>query len=314
MYAPVGVVRGQHLEARSLQVLVNHVPGNQRGQPVAHLDALLDPHVVLVGRVVLGQNHPLVAGEERALLEHAVDAAEGLYAVGGVAGGLDLVRGVEVLVRPGQGLEVSLGELAEVREAVVLVILVADVHLVLVDGDALHGGARERRDVAHRPAHAAAHVQHLHARHQTEAGGEVVLCALEGLHEGLVLPAGAEVEALPPAPLVEVRYQVVEMVDHVGVLSLAHLDRLLGGDGARRVARARKHALVVLDRGLELLTLNGVVRVVQELRDGDAALVVVSVSRHGGLAHNEHRGGQRDDRGDTHGQGVLLRELGGLLD
>lgn len=41
-----------------------------------------------------------------------------------------------------------------------------------------------------------------------EAGGEIVLVALDGLREGLVAVAVGEVEGLPPPPLVEERRQV----------------------------------------------------------------------------------------------------------
>ena len=103
----VGIVVVLHLEARLLQALHDVLRSGQSGQTVAHLDALLDAHVVLVVGVVLLRYHPVVAGEATAWLQHSGDLCEGDDPVRRVASGLNLVGGVEVFVGPRKGLEIT---------------------------------------------------------------------------------------------------------------------------------------------------------------------------------------------------------------
>jgi hypothetical protein len=314
VHASVGVVRVNHLEAGLLQALKHVLGGGEGGQAVADLDSLLDADVVLVVGVVLVGDDPLVSGEQGALLQHARDTAEGHHAVGGVAGGLDLVGGVEVLSGPGELLEVSLDQLALVAQAVGLVVFISDFNLVVVNGDALNGSTREHGNVAHGAANTASNVKHLHSGLEAEATGQVILSALDTLHEGLVVEARAEVETLSPAPLVEISHQVVEVVDHVSVLGLADLDRLDGGDGTGLVAGTSEHVLVVSDGFTELTLLQGVITVVQDLHTTTKlTVVIIAISVHRSRAEDKETGSQSGNGGGANQHRVLLGILGGLL-
>mmetsp|Transcript_34590 Transcript_34590/g.50555 ORF Transcript_34590/g.50555 Transcript_34590/m.50555 type:complete len:334 (+) Transcript_34590:614-1615(+) len=218
--AAVGVVVLQHLEAGLLEGLHHLLGRGQRGQPVAHLDALLDLHVPRVTRVVVVAHHPLVAREPAALLEHAGHLGEGLHLVRGVASGLDGVGHVKVPRIPGQLLEVALVQVANVVQTHLLVVLVPHVYLVLVDCYAFNRGLRENGHVSHGTAHATPNIKSLHSWFHPQPRAQMVFCPLNGLHEFLIPPARPKVERLPPAPLIEISYQVVEAVHHLLVLSL----------------------------------------------------------------------------------------------
>mmetsp|Transcript_120850 Transcript_120850/g.347154 ORF Transcript_120850/g.347154 Transcript_120850/m.347154 type:complete len:339 (+) Transcript_120850:370-1386(+) len=215
----------EDLEACVLQGLGADRGVHEVGQAVAHLDVALDAAVVLVLRVVLVGEAPLVASEDGAGLQHAQDLPVDFGAVGRVAGGLDGVHRVERGVGEGQLHEVRLDELHLAADALLHGDGVAAVHLELVDGHCLDLGAGEACDVPRRAADAAAAVQHGGAFADAEAAGEVVLVAEDGLLETLALAPVREVEARAPAPLVELRRQVVVGVDEVGVI----LVPVLGG-------------------------------------------------------------------------------------
>eukprot|EP00968_Pinguiococcus_pyrenoidosus_P013369 scaffold1220_cov259-Pinguiococcus_pyrenoidosus.AAC.41 len=165
--------------------------------------------MVLVGRVVVVRHAPLVAREDGARLQHPLDLRVDLDTVRRVAGRLDGVGRVEGAVLERHLHEVALHALALPFEALRAVQLIAAVHLVLVQRDARDVGLGEARDVPHRAADAAAHVQHFGAGVRAQAAGEVVLVALDRAREGLALEAVGEVEALAPSPLVEQGAQVV---------------------------------------------------------------------------------------------------------
>mmetsp|Transcript_24329 Transcript_24329/g.71614 ORF Transcript_24329/g.71614 Transcript_24329/m.71614 type:complete len:227 (-) Transcript_24329:749-1429(-) len=93
-----GVARVQHLEAHVLE-RGDHLLGlGHVREPVPLLDLLLDLAVRRVVGVVLVREAPLVAGEDRAGLEHPLDLRVDALAHGRVAGGLDGVDRVEAVV------------------------------------------------------------------------------------------------------------------------------------------------------------------------------------------------------------------------
>mmetsp|Transcript_41931 Transcript_41931/g.131056 ORF Transcript_41931/g.131056 Transcript_41931/m.131056 type:complete len:330 (-) Transcript_41931:365-1354(-) len=212
------VARLQHLEACVLEGLGADGGVHEVGQAVADLDVPLDLPVVGRGGVVAVRQAPLVAREDGSGLEHAEDLAVDLRAVGCVARGLDRVDAVEGRVREGQLHEVSLDKLHLAAHALAGGNGVASVHLELVDGDCLDLSASEAGDVPRRPADPAAAVQDLGALADAQAAGEVVLVPEDGLAEGLPGAAVREVEARAPAPLVELRRQVVIGVHQSSIL------------------------------------------------------------------------------------------------
>lgn len=95
------------------------------------------------------------------------------------------------------------------RQALLVCIDSSPLDLVLGDIQTRHVGARELDNLAGRTTDTAANIKDLHSRLDTHAVGQVVLVASYGAVESLTVGEAAEVEALTPSVLVEVRGQVV---------------------------------------------------------------------------------------------------------
>lgn len=304
-----------NFEARVLERLDDLVRGDQGGKTVADLNTFLDADVILVVGVVAVQHHPLKDAEKTALLQDLVHAREALNAVRGVAGSFDGVSNIEVLSREllVELLEITLVNLAKVIQAVGNVVLGTNAHLVLVDGNTFDVSTGEDGDVAHRAADTASNVQGTHTVLETKTKSEVVLGSLDGFQEGLVVPARTEVEALAPAPFVEVSHQVVKVVNHGRIASAADVDGLLVGDSTHVLASTSEHVLVVVNGSRELVTLQRVIRVVQDSHTTAQLVVeVLAISLQLSLAEDPQASQQGGGSGDTDSNRVLLHELGGL--
>lgn len=95
--------------------------------------------------------------------------------------------------------------------------------MVLVDGESGDLGAREPRDFARRPAHAAADVQNVVVFLDAGDVREVMFVAGDGGSEGLARTEAAKVEGLGPAVFVEVGGEVVVLASDGGIVCFAGL-------------------------------------------------------------------------------------------
>mmetsp|Transcript_12341 Transcript_12341/g.23407 ORF Transcript_12341/g.23407 Transcript_12341/m.23407 type:complete len:322 (+) Transcript_12341:774-1739(+) len=188
--------------------------------------AIYNVHVFLVLNVVLRGGQPLVGREVCSRLDHLVNLLVQLEQRGRVAGRLDAVAAVERVLREGHLQEGALHNAREVVQLLLLALLVATLHLVLIDGDADHVRARRLDDGAHGPAHATPRIQHLHPGLHLYALGDLHLVADDGRVKALALVARCKVERLAPAVFVKVRDQAVKVVYKLGGVQLARPDTL----------------------------------------------------------------------------------------
>jgi hypothetical protein len=142
---------------------------------------------------------------------------------------------------------------------------------------------------------------------QTKSGAKVVLGSLNRRDKILVVEARTEVERLAPSPLVEISDQVIEMVNHALITSLAISDTLLTSDLTNIITGARKHGVVVIHGGLELTLLQGVVRVIQNLHSRAITVIVLGVALHLSAADSHESSYQSHRTAASNHQRVLLR-------
>jgi hypothetical protein len=126
--------------------------------------------------------------------------------------------------------EISLHELELTRKAFPYCIAGGASNLVVVVVEAGNVGVGELGNLSGRPADTAANVEDLHAWLDADLSGQEVLVASNGLVEGLTRRIAAEVEALSPAVLVEVRRKVVVAVREAQVSDALEEDS--GSSGA----------------------------------------------------------------------------------
>mmetsp|Transcript_14861 Transcript_14861/g.48705 ORF Transcript_14861/g.48705 Transcript_14861/m.48705 type:complete len:299 (-) Transcript_14861:5-901(-) len=194
-----------HLEARRLGRLEDVVEVADAGEGVAFGDAGDDLVVLRVGRVVERRGEPLVRGEVSARLEHLEHLLVEVREVGRVARSLDAKGAVEGSRLEGHLEKVALHHRALLREARRLVVLRGAAHLVLVDGDTRHLGARVARHRAHGAANTAPDVERRLARANLDRVADARLVAVDARVERLALLPRRKVERLAPPVLVEVR-------------------------------------------------------------------------------------------------------------
>mmetsp|Transcript_13997 Transcript_13997/g.32055 ORF Transcript_13997/g.32055 Transcript_13997/m.32055 type:complete len:390 (+) Transcript_13997:168-1337(+) len=219
----------QHLEANLLRSLLNLRVRAHVRQSIAVIDALDDLDMTLVVLVEHRRRHPLVRREVASRLEHAVSLLVHILDGWRVARSLDGVAAVEAVVLERHLEEVALDHLALLVESRALVVAAAALHLVVVDGDARDVSPAMSGNDAHRATDAAPNVERLHALLEPSAVGDVVLVHLLRRLVRLALHRRAEMEALSPSPLVDVRDKVVEGVDERGSFRLvARLDCSIG--------------------------------------------------------------------------------------
>lgn len=96
-------------------------------------------------------------------------------------------------------------------------IILKNERVYLTEGDSGDGGVGELGDVSHGAADAAAAVQHLVARLQTQSASQVVLVSGNCLLERLSLELISEVEALTPTPFVKESGQFVVCCHQSGI-------------------------------------------------------------------------------------------------
>src|SRR5262245_22191870 len=142
-----------------------------------------------------------------------------------MAGSLDRIHGIIAVVWHRNFHKISRNERAAVRQSSYLIISPTSFDLIFMIVDAGDVGARKRCDCTHRSAYAAADVEHLHAGLEPQYLRQMDLMAGKGCAEGLPLSARREVEGLSPADFVEVRDEVIIMIDHRHVARLARLAR-----------------------------------------------------------------------------------------
>lgn len=108
--------------------------------------------------------------------------------------------------------EIALHELELVRETLLFRIARGTLDLVVVVVETGDVGVGELGNLPCGAANAAADVEDLHAGLDADLHGKVVFVARNGLVEGLADRVPAEVEALAPAILVQIRREVVVAV------------------------------------------------------------------------------------------------------
>ena len=158
-----------HVEARRLRGFNAIFDGAHFRQCVTFSDAIDDVDVNLIIRVVLIGAQPLVGRKEGTRfedLEHLLVQSSGVRRVARGFNGIRAVKG-STLEHLREVHEVTLNDLRQIFQASLLVQSVAAANLVLIDSDTSHLTARGLDDVAHRTPNAAAKVQHVHPRLQT---------------------------------------------------------------------------------------------------------------------------------------------------
>mmetsp|Transcript_12625 Transcript_12625/g.30809 ORF Transcript_12625/g.30809 Transcript_12625/m.30809 type:complete len:351 (-) Transcript_12625:541-1593(-) len=194
----------QNLEPRLLQRRQAVMRRRDVREPISLLDLLLDRYVLGIVGIVLVRQAPLVAGEDCAGPEYAVDLRVASDAIRRVARRLDGVGRVEARRFERLLHEVSLDRTtANIRESIVVVVLevcigvtelVAPVDLILIQSQSRDVGPSELADVAHGTPDAASHIEDFHACH----GGRAPL-----LHHITILVCDVRSVHLLPHPVAD---------------------------------------------------------------------------------------------------------------
>ena len=169
-----------------------------------------------VFRVEIVGEAPLVSRETGARAQDAQDFAERPRLVRRVGHGLDGERGVVAIVAFGNPHVVAVDEAAQRPDIPGVMFGALDLVGVVVDAD--KAGSGIARQIAHRPADSASHIEHLHPRFQGQPVAEKMLVPEQRRLEALAPAPGREVKGLAPAELVEVGYKVVIMIYERAVL------------------------------------------------------------------------------------------------
>ena len=162
---------------------------------------------------------PLVAREAGPWTQDAQDFPERAGLVGRMRHGLDGESRVVELVVLGNPHVVGVDEAAQGLHVPCVQFRPLDLVGVVVDTDEARPGMP--REIAHRPAHPASHIEHLHPRLQGQPFGEIVLVPEQRRLEALAPAPGSEVKGLAPAELVKVRHQVVIPVHERPIMLLS---------------------------------------------------------------------------------------------
>mmetsp|Transcript_6388 Transcript_6388/g.17040 ORF Transcript_6388/g.17040 Transcript_6388/m.17040 type:complete len:291 (+) Transcript_6388:566-1438(+) len=212
-YGGGGKVDAPHqLKAHLLASFLCILPAPHLRQAIAKIDLVHDAHVLGVVRVVLWRGHPLVAHKRGPRLQHAENLAVDGLQLGSVASGLNGIRPVKAFGLEGHLSKVAANHGCQRAKALLLVVPHGTLHLVVVDGDAHDVGARHGADRAHGAPDSAATVQDLVPGLGLQHGGDACLMGCLRALPGLVGQLGGEVEALAPAPFVDVGDQAVEHI------------------------------------------------------------------------------------------------------
>jgi len=194
MHVGVGIEVIQDFETSLLQAVDDVLRSGKGWQTVTYFNTFLDADVILVLRIVLLRDHPIVAGEKSSRLQDTVNSLEGDDAIRRVASCLNFKCDIEGFVFPRQFLEVSLVRLAQVRQTIVGVIFVSNFDLVVVDGDTIDLASGKDSHVSHWATNTTSDVKSSHAVLHAQTQGQVVLCTLDGFQESFVMESWAEVE------------------------------------------------------------------------------------------------------------------------
>mmetsp|Transcript_16702 Transcript_16702/g.26065 ORF Transcript_16702/g.26065 Transcript_16702/m.26065 type:complete len:229 (-) Transcript_16702:83-769(-) len=206
----------------------------------------------LIRRIEFIRHAPFIARKCRTWLERSQNLLIHANAIRSMTGGLDGVCSIKGLILKWAMHEITLYELDSFCQALLSADLVTSRHLVRVQSQAfdLHLLLEEFGNVACRSTDTASYIHNLGSRlERAEHTGEVILMATRALGKGLPLILVRKVEGLTPAPLVELRGEIVVGVHKLLVFGVA----IIHGPGVQCVVVIDSLVDVVVASQLVLL-------------------------------------------------------------